>query len=67
MTERKCDNCKHRSAWRAERYGRSRMTVADCMHQDWPAWWKARGERPIVMPGAGFECHKFTAKEEQTA
>jgi hypothetical protein len=23
MTERKCDNCKHRSAWRAERYGMS--------------------------------------------
>lgn len=59
MTERKCDNCKHRSAWRTAFFTRGGTAVADCLHPDWPKWWKARGERPIVMPGAGFGCHKF--------
>jgi hypothetical protein len=43
------------------------MVVADCMHPDWPEWWKARNERPIVSPGAGSACKKYERHERHNA
>ena len=59
-----CDDCKHRTGWRAEysRFGKS-QAVADCMHPEWPEWWKARGERPLVTPGSGSACRKYEQRK----
>ena len=59
-----CDDCKHRTGWRVaySRFGPS-YAVADCMHPEWPEWWKARNERPVVMPGAGSGCKKHERRE----
>lgn len=60
-----CDDCKHRTGWRTAfvATGPEKMVVADCMHPDWPEWWKARNERPIVSPGAGSACKKYERHE----
>jgi hypothetical protein len=60
-----CDDCKHRTGWRTAfvTTGPQKMVVADCMHPDWPEWWKARDERPIVSPGAGSACKKYERHE----
>lgn len=60
-----CDTCKHRTGWRTAfvTTGPQKMVVADCMHPDWPEWWKARNERPIVSPGAGSACKKYERHE----
>lgn len=59
-----CDTCKHRTGWRA---AVTRLpggyAIADCMRPDWPEWWKARNERPVVMPGAGTACQKYEQRE----
>ena len=63
-----CNDCRHRNGWRTEFMGRSpqKMVIADCMHPDWPEWWKARNARPVVMPGAGTKCQKYEQREPPT-
>ena len=62
-----CDDCKHRTGWRTAYSPASpdRVAVAHCMHPDWPEWWKARNERPIVSPGAGSACPKFERQQRR--
>lgn len=64
-----CDDCKHRTGWRTAfvTTGREKMVVADCVHPDWPEWWKTRNERPIVSPGAGSACKKYERHERHNA
>jgi len=64
-----CDSCKYRGAWKAgySRGGGRGYAYSECMHDPIPAWWAERGERPIIMPGAGTHCPWYENGPRPTA
>lgn len=56
-----CDTCKHRAGQWVVAYSRfgPSTAVSSCLSEPWPEWWRERGERPIITPGAGTGCKRY--------